>query len=224
MWSLSKGSAEHKWLKGEIRLCFARLDRIRYSSPTTDLITTSLQPVIHYLVVWWLHRTEYFLRPPISMSDRDEGIEYYFRWRSLFPKIEQNKTGVSRGYCKQSETRMHSSRMRTVRLLIVSRIIPCILWGWGLPNPPLMKTPWMQTPPRGMPPLESDPQIPPPQMQTLPRMQTHWSCDLWSMLGSQPPPSPRWTEGMTDACENVTLPQTDVYNSSTSSFFKNKLK
>ena len=55
---------------------------------------------------------------------------------------------------------MHSSRMRTARLLTVSRSIP-----WGVPR-------------GGIP------------------------------LGYRPPPPFLWKEGMTHACENITLPQT----------------
>ena len=64
---------------------------------------------------------------------------------------------------------MHSSRMRTARVLTVSRSIQ-----GGLPNP---------APPKAEPP------------------------------GCRPPPpdtdpASLWTEGMTDACKNITLPQT----------------
>ena len=55
-------------------------------------------------------------------------------------------------------TRMYSSRIRSVRLLTVSRSIPCILGEGGLPNP-----------------LDADP----------PR-RTPWSYDLWCTLGSHP--------------------------------------
>ena len=41
-----------------------------------------------------------------------------------------------------------------------------------------------------------------------PRTQTPWSCDLWCMLGSQPLPPLNGEKRMTDACENITLPQT----------------
>ena len=63
----------------------------------------------------------------------------------------------------------------------------------GLPNSPLdtdpYTGPWRQTP-VDVDPLEADP--------------PGWSCDLWYMLGSQPPPVDR----RTDTCKNTTLPQT----------------
>ena len=78
--------------------------------------------------------------------------------------------------------------MRTTRLLTVSYSIH---GGSGQP-------PWMQTP------VDAD--CPPPDADhTLPWMQTPWSCDLWCMLGSQPPPP---VNRMTDRCKNITLPQT----------------
>ena len=72
--------------------------------------------------------------------------------------------------------RMHSSRMRTARLLTVSRSIPCI-GGGCLPNPAL--------------------DIDPPG---------HVTCDACWEAKPRPTP-PLWTEEMTHACENITLPQ-----------------
>ena len=65
-------------------------------------------------------------------------------------------------------TRMHSTGMRSARLLTVSRSIP---WGGGLPNPLDAEPPWMQTPleadhpfnadtiPQETDPLEADPPV-----------------------------------------------------------------
>ena len=71
---------------------------------------------------------------------------------------------------------------------------------WG--RPPGCRPPsWMQAdpleadPPGGRPPLEADPLW----------IQTPWSCDLWCMLGSHPLIP---VDRMTNACENITLPQT----------------
>ena len=89
-----------------------------------------------------------------------------------------------------------------------------------------MQSPWRQTPwrqtfslkadPPGYTPslwiqtaLEAD-----PSMQT-PLMQTPQSCDLWCLLGSQPP---LWIEGMTHACENITLTQTSFAGGKNTSF------
>ena len=79
--------------------------------------------------------------------------------------------------------------MHTARLLTVSCSIPCIL---GSAQPPLRQR--MQTPPGGRP-LDADPTRCRP---------THWSYDLWCMLGSQPPLSPLPTPGR----NNTRLPQT----------------
>ena len=82
------------------------------------------------------------------------------------------------------KTRKHSNLMRTARLLAVSHSIPCILGVGGLPNP--------------LSPSDAD--LPPNWRQTP------WSCDLWCILGSQPPsPSPC---GQQNTCENITLLQT----------------
>ena len=81
-------------------------------------------------------------------------------------------------------TGKHSSRMRTTCLLTVSRSIPCIFGGAGGSG--------SAQPPR---PIE-----------------TPWSCDLWCMLGSQPTPPPL-ANRMTDACENITLPNTSFLGS-----------
>ena len=71
---------------------------------------------------------------------------------------------------------MHSSRMQTVRLLTVSRTS-------------LSNSPWMQTT------LDADAD---PLIISL-------SCDLWCMLGSQPPSN---MDRMTDRCKDTTFPQT----------------
>ena len=85
---------------------------------------------------------------------------------------------------KYMKTRMHSSRMRTVRLLIVSCSIPCISGGGFCPTPhdaeplPRMQTPrWMQTP-----------------------------LVMWPVMHAGKP-TPLWIEGMIHACENITFPQ-----------------
>ena len=68
--------------------------------------------------------------------------------------------------------------------MTVSRSIPCISGG-GLPN-----APWMQTPLDAYPLWKQTP--------------SHVTCDAcWE---TNPPLL--WTEGMTHACENITLPQT----------------
>ena len=56
-------------------------------------------------------------------------------------------------------------------------------------QPPWRQIPWRQTSPWGTPP----------------HIQTLWSCDLWCILGSHPfiP-----VDRMTNACENIILPQT----------------
>ena len=60
-------------------------------------------------------------------------------------------------------------------------------WRGGLSKPPGYRSlSWMQTP-----------WCRPPQMHTP------CSCDMWCMLGSQPP-----LDRMTDTCDNITLPQT----------------
>ena len=77
---------------------------------------------------------------------------------------------------------MHSSRMRTAHSLTVFHSIH----GGGvgcLPNTPGGSPLWMQTP------LEANP----------PGHLTWDAC--WEA-------NPLWTEGMTHACENITLPQT----------------
>ena len=81
--------------------------------------------------------------------------------------------------------------MRTDRLLTVPR---SIWWEGGLPNSPV------QTPP---PTLEAGP---PPKMQTPTGMQT--PLVMWPVMYAGKPTPLLWTEGMTDVCENITLPQT----------------
>ena len=93
---------------------------------------------------------------------------------------------------------MHSSRMRTSRLLTVSRSIPCIsggvcqtpsyreTQGGGLPN----IIPWMQTPHVGRPGGSAQP---PPLM--------------WSVMHAGNPTSPTMNK-MTHRCKNITLSQT----------------
>ena len=58
--------------------------------------------------------------------------------------------------------------------------------GGGLPNPLDADLPWRQTS------LDADPP-------------GHVTCDACWEANLPPPP---WTEGMTDTCENITLPQT----------------
>ena len=128
--------------------------------------------------------------------------------RKDFTSMKPNETGYTRSVCDADTnrrtatsvinylTRMHSSRVRTARLLTISRSIP----RGGLPNPP-----WMQTPPPGCIAPTGRP----------PWMHTPQSCDVWCMLGSQPPPTceqiflgRRGT--LTHRHKNITLPQTFV--------------
>ena len=56
------------------------------------------------------------------------------------------------------------------------------------------------------PPMQNPPVCPPPRMQTCPDAEPpgHVTCDAcWEAN-----PLPRWAEGTTHACENMTLPQT----------------
>ena len=76
--------------------------------------------------------------------------------------------------------------MRTARFWLYS-----VLSEGCLSNPRRPPSSLMQARPRCRPPT-------PPGCSPL------WSCDLWCMLGSQPPSPDR----MTDACENITLPRT----------------
>ena len=109
---------------------------------------------------------------------------------------------------------MHRSRMRTARLLMVSHSIPCILegvcptphrqtWGWGLSNPPCRQT--------GEGGLPTPPGCRPPSWRQTPWMQTFLEadtplvlspCDAYWEVTSTP------VDRMTDAYENITLPQT----------------
>ena len=67
---------------------------------------------------------------------------------------------------------MHTSRMRTARLLI----IPCSALGGGS-----AQHPWMQTP---------------------------HPLDMWPVKHAGKPAPPPTPDRMTDACENINLPQT----------------
>ena len=108
-------------------------------------------------------------------------------------------------------TTMHSSRMRTARLLTVSHSFPCIS-GRCLPNCP--PTQWRQSPlvadpPRMQAPLEADPlEAVSPGGRHLP----HWMqtpLAMWPVMhAGKPTPTPLWTERMTNTCEKITLPQT----------------
>ena len=89
---------------------------------------------------------------------------------------------------KTVKTRIHSSMMRTARLLTISRSIPCISGGlhkWATSHPPPNRqtpTSWIQTP------LNADPPV------------------MWPGMHagkSAPPPG-----GQINTCENITLPQT----------------
>ena len=95
-------------------------------------------------------------------------------------------------YWVKNITRMHSSRMRTVRLLTVSRCMPCISGWGGSAQPPY----WMQT----SPPPDADH----PLMQT-PGHVTCFAC--WEAT----PPAP--VNRMTHRCKNITLPQTSFAGS-----------
>ena len=103
-------------------------------------------------------------------------------------------------------------------------------------DPSWRQTPWMHTSQWKQTPLDADPPwmpTPPPRygcwIQTSPlgdrpstllEANPPRTCDLWCMVGSQPPTTqtprpPPWTEGMTHVCEgmthpyeNITLPQT----------------
>ena len=89
---------------------------------------------------------------------------------------------------------MHSSRMRTARLLTVSSSIPC---GRGLPNLPGTRTP---------PPMEAD-SIPHCRQTPSPL-----EADRPPPLEADRPPSLQTdlspVDRKIDACENITLPQT----------------
>ena len=90
------------------------------------------------------------------------------------------------------KTRMHSSRIRTARLLTVSRSIP---WGeGGLPNPPDADPLLDADPP---PLLDADPH---PFLDADPP--GHVTCNTcWEV-------NPHPVNRMTDRCKNITSPQT----------------
>ena len=116
---------------------------------------------------------------------------------------------ITRKIRLDDKTRMHSSRTHTARSLTVSHSIP-----WGSAQPPGCR------PPQDTDPLDADhPDADlhkhrPPSLQTTPWMQTTpwkqtpagcrppsgckppWSCDLWCMLGSQPPMWTEWQSGV----------------------------
>ena len=77
--------------------------------------------------------------------------------------------------------------MHTARLLTVSRSIPCTSGGRGFCPTPLDA----DSLPLDANPLDAD----------LTRCRPPWSCDLWCMLGSHPPPLNR----MTHKCKNRTF-------------------
>ena len=86
---------------------------------------------------------------------------------------------------------MHSSRMRTARLLTVS----CSAGGEVCPTPP-----WMQILPECRPPLDAGP----PWMQTPP---CRLLLVIWPVMhAGEPTPPP--LNRMTHRCKNITLPQT----------------
>ena len=93
-------------------------------------------------------------------------------------------------------TRKHSSRIRTVRFPSSSGRGVCPTPGPLDANP---LTPIARPPPPGCRPP--------------------WSCDLWYILGSHPPPMNR----ITDRCKNITLSQTSFagsnYNQNPAGFF-----
>ena len=101
---------------------------------------------------------------------------------------KRNNTGnmhIQHTLNNENLTRMPSSRMRTARLLTIC----CRGWGGSIPAPWMQTSLWMQT----------SPGCRLPWMQTPPG---HVSCDAcWEAI-----PIP--TEGMTLACENITLLQT----------------
>ena len=79
---------------------------------------------------------------------------------------------------------MHSSRMHTAYLLTVSRSTPCIS-GMGVCPTPLPGG----RPPRCRLPMNADPPV------------------MWPVMHAGKL-TPLWAEGMTHACENITLSQT----------------
>ena len=138
----------------------------------------------------WIHFHLWVLQEKkvrLSMKRFDQS----FRMRTLLRKYVTVAKPFFRVYFSKNK-RMHSSRMRTARLLTVSRSIPYVSGEGVCPtlldaHPHWMQThPWMQTPYPWMqidldadpPPLDADPpwRQTPLWMQT-PQMQTHIPLD-----------------------------------------------
>ena len=149
--------------------------RVSFKFETVFTIHHSVfYPVVYFLVdimvflVCWRHESRFIF----CSVDRNK----YQIHIPLPPKIDPTVTMMqvlSSGYYRcmfiytpfrlQLRTRMHSSRIRTARLLTVSRSA-----RGDCPTPPIPEGRhlWMQTPTR---------------------CRTPWSCDLWCMLGRHPP-------------------------------------
>ena len=108
-------------------------------------------------------------------------LHVYTCYVQYVPKECQNDTCTNLYRVTLSITRMHSSRMRTARSLTVSRRIPCTPPQQPHPPPATTHTPVATT------------HAPSATMHAPPR--NHQPCT---------PPS---VDRITDACENITLPQ-----------------